>query len=65
MTNERLKLLIRDTVKEAIRDEMIKLYILLTPRISKKEMKEIEKLYGSPKKYAKDDFVNGSDWLGK
>lgn len=43
---EKIELLIRKTIKEAIGIEMMKLRSLLLPFVSSKEQKEIEKKYG-------------------
>ena len=47
--NERkLKILIKESVKESINAEVLKLRAVLLPYVSNKEQKEIEKKYGKP-----------------
>lgn len=43
-----LKLVIQESVREALSQELMKLRALALPDISDKEQKEIEKLYGKP-----------------
>ena len=51
-----LKKLIKDSVREAIREERVALYLSLLPKVSAKEQKEIEKLFGSPEDYDESHF---------
>lgn len=43
-----LKTAVRESVREALSQEFMKLRALLLPSVSKKEQKDIEKLYGKP-----------------
>ncbi len=47
-TPAKLKNLVKDAIKEALALEFMKLRADLTPFVSDKEQKEIEKLYGKP-----------------
>jgi len=40
-------------------------YEILLPKVSKKEQKNIEELYGSPKDYNESEFVDMTDWIKK
>jgi hypothetical protein len=59
-----IKSLLKETLRETIREEILKIYILTAPKISKKEMQDIEKLYGSKPVLDKADLVDGTEWLG-
>ncbi|MEK9132332.1 MAG: hypothetical protein AAB606_01305 [Patescibacteria group bacterium] len=43
-----LKTAVRESVREVLSQEFMKLRVLLLPSVSKKEQKNIEKLYGKP-----------------
>lgn len=45
---EELKTVIRESVREALQEELIKLRALFLPFVSQKEQKNIEKLYVKP-----------------
>jgi hypothetical protein len=57
--------LVKNSVKEAIREERFSLYQVLIPSASKKEMEAINTICGSPKDYDKSEFVDISEWLDK
>ena len=48
ITSEKLRNLIKETLKEVITLEFMKLRADLMPFVSPQEQKEIEKLYGKP-----------------
>ena len=43
-----LKLVIKETVRETLLSEMMKLRAFLSPYVSSREQKNIERLYGKP-----------------
>ena len=50
LLENQLKILVRETVKETIGLEFIKLRAFLLPYVSQEEQEEIEKLYRKPSK---------------
>jgi len=60
-----LKELIKESVREAILEERLKLYEMLIPTISKSEMNNIETLYKNPSNYDKKNFKDMTDWINK
>ncbi len=60
-----LKEIIKESVREAILEERLKLYEILIPSISKSEMSNIESLYKNPTDYKKKDFKDMTDWINK
>lgn len=60
---EDLKKMIKESVREVLREERLSLCEILIPRVSKKEMQEIQAAYGSPSEYHEDDFVDVTDWI--
>jgi len=60
-----LKEIIKESVREAILEERLKLYEMLIPTISKSEMNNIETLYKNPSNYDKKNFKDMTDWINK
>jgi hypothetical protein len=60
-----LKAIIKESVREAIFEERIKLYETLFPSVSKKEMNNIESLYKRPSDYDKKNFKDLTKWINK
>lgn len=60
-----LKEIIKESVREAILEERLKLYEILIPSISKSEMNNIETLYKKPSDYKRKDFKDMTDWINK
>jgi len=57
-SDAKLKTIVKESVKEALRAEMMKLRALVLPEVSEKEQKDIEKRYGAPsKKIAKSHVL--------
>ena len=50
ISDAKFKTLIKESVKEAIRAEIMKLRALALPYVSEKEQRDIEKRYGAPSK---------------
>lgn len=58
LSEKKLKLLVTESVKEALDSKFMKLSSILLPYVSNKEQKEIERLYKQPvRKAAKSYFV--------
>jgi hypothetical protein len=57
------KKIIKESIKEALREERYLLYDTLIPFVSAKEQKEIESLYGSPENYDENEFEDLTDWV--
>lgn len=67
METQELKTLIQETVRETmlevLKKERLALCLALIPRVSDKEMQEIQEQFGSPSDYDQDDFINMTDWV--
>ena len=63
MVDENLKAIIKQSVREVIKEERLSLYEILVPYASNKEIAEIHKKYGSPQKYSKEKFVDMTNWI--
>jgi len=46
----KLKEIVKEAVKDALEDEIMKMRLLFAPYVSDEEQKEIEKSYGKPSK---------------
>ena len=57
------KKIIKESIKEALKEERYLLYDTMIPFASVKEQAEIESLYGSPGNYDEDEFEDLTDWV--
>jgi hypothetical protein len=65
INQDMLKTVIKDTIKETLREERVSLFLSMIPAVSDKEMKEIEEICGKPSDYAENEFVDITDWFNK
>jgi hypothetical protein len=63
MDTQVLKELIKESIREVLREERLALCYILLPDVSKKELQEIEQKFGSPSNYNTDEFINMTDWV--
>ncbi len=63
MSNEELKEMIKQSVREVLKEERLALYEILVPDVSKKELEEIRDKFGMPDRYSEEDFVDMTDWI--
>jgi len=63
MIDENLKKVVKESLREVIREERLNLYEILVPYASNKEISEIHQTYGTPKNYGKEEFVDMTDWI--
>ncbi len=55
--------MLKESLREVLREERLALFLLLIPYISDKEMIEIETKFGSPVKYEETEFIDITDWV--
>lgn len=60
---DELKKLIKDSIREVLREERLSLCEIMIPKVSRKEMDEIHARLGSPGRYKEDDFIDMTDWV--
>ena len=48
ISDKKFKTIVKESVREVLRSEIMKLRGLIMPEVSQKEQKDIEKRYGSP-----------------
>jgi hypothetical protein len=58
-----LKTLIKESIREVLKEERLSLFLALIPSVSDKEMKEILLSTPSPEHYPPENFVDMTDWL--
>jgi hypothetical protein len=63
MDSQALKELMKESIREVLREERLALCQILLSDVSHKELLEIERKFGSPSNYNKDEFINMTDWL--
>jgi hypothetical protein len=62
LDRQTLKTLIKDSVREVMREEWFKFFELLTPYVDNQEQAEIEASF-APDHYSDEDFVDITDWF--
>ena len=60
---EELKKLIKESIREVLREERLGLCEIMIPRVSRKELDEIHTKFGSPADYGENDFIDMTDWV--
>ena len=60
---EDLKELIKESIREVLREERLSLSEIMIPGVSRKEMGEIHSKFGSPGDYGENDFTDMTDWV--
>jgi hypothetical protein len=58
-----LKALIKESVREVLREEWFAMWQSVVPELSDAEQAKIDQLSGSPSDYDQGDFVDMSEWL--
>ncbi|MGD1903528.1 MAG: hypothetical protein ACFB9N_14940 [Geitlerinemataceae cyanobacterium] len=61
MTPDQLKTLVKESVREALREEWLKFYQLNLPHVSDDEQAEIDAALGTPDDYNEDEFIDITD----
>jgi hypothetical protein len=63
MEIQELKALIKESVREVLREERLLLSQTLIPYVSEKEQKELDEMFGSPSDYEDEESVDMTDWV--
>jgi hypothetical protein len=63
MDTQSLKELIKESIREVLREERLNLCKILIPEIDEKELAEIEDTFGVPADYECEEFVDLTDWV--
>jgi len=62
-SQEDLKKLIKESIREVLREERLGLCEIMIPRVSRKELNEVHTKFGSPADYGENDFTDMTDWV--
>jgi len=57
ISDTKLKTLIKESVREALKAEVMKLRALVLPDVSEEEQKDIEKRYGAPSRKSARSYI--------
>jgi len=60
---QQLKALIKETMREVLKEERLHLCQILIPYVSDEEQSELEDEFGVPSEYVDDETVDMTDWL--
>jgi len=63
MIASELKVLIKESVREVLREERLLLCQILMPYVSDDEQAEIDADFGSPSYYEDDELIDMTDWV--
>jgi hypothetical protein len=63
MEAKELKELVKESLREVLKEERLRLCQVLIPYVSDQEMQEIQEKLGSPSDYDKSEFINMTDWV--
>jgi len=63
LDSQTLKALIKESLREVLREERMNLCQLLMPFVSDDEQTEIEASLGSPDDYNEDEFIDLTNWV--
>ena len=63
MEIQELKSLIKESIREVLREERLLLCKSLIPYISNEEQAEIEAEFGSPLDYEAEEFIDMTNWV--
>lgn len=62
-SREDLKKLIKESIREVLREERLGPCEIMIPRVSGKELDNMHTEFGSPKDYENNDFTDMTDWV--
>ncbi|MDJ0601790.1 MAG: hypothetical protein QNJ37_23465 [Crocosphaera sp.] len=65
METQELKNLIKESIREVLREERLLLCNMLMPYVSDQEQKELNREIGKPQNYKNEELIDMNDWLKK
>lgn len=63
LDTQMLKVLIKESVREVLKEEWFAMWQSVIPEVSDAEQAEIDRVSGSPSDYKDEEFVDMTDWL--
>ena len=58
-----LKALIKESIREVLREERMSICQVLIPYVNDEEQAEINEIFGSPSDYEEDELVDMTQWI--
>lgn len=58
-----LKALIKESIREVLKEERMLLCQVLIPYVSEEEQEELDEILGSPSDYEDEEWVDMTDWV--
>ena len=65
METQELKNLIKESVREVLREERLLFCNMLMPYVSDQEQKELDQELGKPQDYENEELIDMTDWVKK
>lgn len=63
METHELRQLVKESVREVLREERLRLCQILIPCVSDKEMQEIQAKLGTAPENSQTEYINMTDWV--
>lgn len=63
LDTQMLKVLIKESVREVLKEEWFAMWQSVIPEVSDAEQAEIDRVSGLPSDYKDEEFVDMTDWL--
>jgi hypothetical protein len=63
MEIQELKAIIKESIREVLREERMLLCQVLIPYVSDEEQEELDEMFGSPSDYQDEELVDMTEWV--
>jgi hypothetical protein len=63
MEIQELKAIIKESIREVLREERMLLCQVLIPYVSDEEQEELDEMFGSPSNYQDEELVDMTEWV--
>ncbi|MFM5985755.1 MAG: hypothetical protein ACKO9I_10580 [Sphaerospermopsis kisseleviana] len=63
MEIEEFKAIIKESIREVLREERMLLCQILIPYVSDEEQEELDEMFGSPSDYEDEELVDMTEWV--
>ncbi|MBE9233489.1 hypothetical protein IQ231_17900 [Cuspidothrix issatschenkoi LEGE 03284] len=63
MEIQELKAIIKESIREVLREERMLLCQILIPYVSDEEQEELDEMFGSPPDYEDEELIDMTEWV--
>ncbi|MCE2719676.1 MAG: hypothetical protein ACK5RY_05865 [Dolichospermum sp.] len=63
MEIQELKAIIKESIREVLREERMLLCQILIPYVSDEEQEELDEMFGSPSDYEDEELIDMTEWV--